>query len=447
MARPKTLEPKYRHHKSSGQAYVVLDGKDVWLGEHGSKASRNKYHTVLSEWIARDRQGAPSPVTPDGGPTVSMVLAAFLKHAATYYASPDGTPSAELNHFRRAMRLLKRLYGATPAAEFGPLKLKAARVQMLQPRTETDPITGRTTERPGWARTYANHQVNRVRAIFKWAVENEMIPASVHHGLLAVGGLRKGRTEARETEPVTPAPDDQVEAVRRLVSPQVRAMIDLQLLTGARPGEVCQMRWCDVQTGQDVWEYRPAAHKTAHHGHARVILIGPKAKLVLAPFVRPDVHGHVFSPTDAERARAERLREDRRTPVQPSQRKRAERSRRRRRRRAPTDRYDVASYRRAIARACARAFPPPPHLARQKGETAAAWQARLTAAQRAELKRWAAEHRWHPHQLRHNAATRLRRKYGLEAAQVILGHKTLAVTEIYAEKNVAAARKIMGEVG
>ena len=52
-----------------------------------------------------------------------------------------------------------------------------------------------------------------------------------------------------------------------------------------------------------------------------------------------------------------------------------------------------------------------------------------------------------PHQLRHNAATRLRKDYGLEAAQVILGHKTLAVTEIYAEKNLQAAQKIMGEVG
>ena len=142
MPRPKSLEPKYRHHKSSGQAYVVIDSKDVWLGEYGSKASRNKYHAVLSEWIARDRQGAPVPREPDGGPTVSVVLAAFLKHAVTYYASPDGTSSAELNHFRRVMRLLKRLYGSTPAAEFGPLKLKAARVQMVQARREADPLTG-----------------------------------------------------------------------------------------------------------------------------------------------------------------------------------------------------------------------------------------------------------------------------------------------------------------
>ena len=29
---------------------------------------------------------------------------------------------------------------------------------------------------------------------------------------------------------------------------------------------------------------------------------------------------------------------------------------------------------------------------------------------------------WHPHQLRHNRGTEVRRKYGIEAAQVALGH-------------------------
>src|SRR4051812_37668815 len=115
MPRPKTLEPKYRRHRSSGQAYVVIDGRDVWLGEHGSAASRNKYHAALSEWIARDRQGGPPPADAGDGPTVSMVLAAFLKHANAYYAPPAGGRSAELAHFRRVMRVLKRLYGATPA--------------------------------------------------------------------------------------------------------------------------------------------------------------------------------------------------------------------------------------------------------------------------------------------------------------------------------------------
>jgi hypothetical protein len=34
-----------------------------------------------------------------------------------------------------------------------------------------------------------------------------------------------------------------------------------------------------------------------------------------------------------------------------------------------------------------------------------------------------------------------------DLAQVVLGHKTLDVTQVYAEKNVASARKVMLEIG
>ena len=129
-----------------------------------------------------------------------------------------------------------------------------------------------------------------------------MIPASVHHGLLAVEGLRKGRCEARETEPVMPTAEELIDPVRELVSPQVRAMIDLQLLTGARPGELCGMRTCDVDTKPAVWVYRPASHKTAHHGHRREIFVGPKAQRILGPLLKPDLQAFVFSPEDAHRA-------------------------------------------------------------------------------------------------------------------------------------------------
>jgi integrase len=115
--------------------------------------------------------------------------------------------------------------------------------------------------------------------------------------------------------------------------------------------------------------------------------------------------------------------------------------------RKPGDFYTVTAYRRAIERACDKVFPAPAPLSQAEDETREQWRKRLTKGQKAELAAWRQDHRWHPHQLRHNAATRLRKDFGLEAAQVILGHRTLAVTEIYAEKNVAAAMRIMGEVG
>jgi len=54
---------------------------------------------------------------------------------------------------------------------------------------------------------------------------------------------------------------------------------------------------------------------------------------------------------------------------------------------------------------------------------------------------------WAPNQLRHSAATRVRRELGLEAAQVVLGHAAADVTQVYAESNRALAQRVMREIG
>lgn len=54
---------------------------------------------------------------------------------------------------------------------------------------------------------------------------------------------------------------------------------------------------------------------------------------------------------------------------------------------------------------------------------------------------------WHPHQLRHTLGTEIRRKYGIEAAQVLLGHARADVTQVYAQKNLDLAIRIARECG
>lgn len=54
---------------------------------------------------------------------------------------------------------------------------------------------------------------------------------------------------------------------------------------------------------------------------------------------------------------------------------------------------------------------------------------------------------WNPNQLRHAKATALRKQYGLEAAQAILGHTHASTTERYADKNMELAEKIAKETG
>ena len=125
-----------------------------------------------------------------------------------------------------------------------------------------------------FGRKYVNDQIARIKRCFAWGVERELIPSGISHGLQAVKGLRRGRTDAPAGAGVGPVTDEHVDAVRPHVSRQVCAMIELQRLTGMRPGEVCIMRGRDLDMTGKVWLYRPHSHKTERHGHKRIVELG-----------------------------------------------------------------------------------------------------------------------------------------------------------------------------
>jgi integrase len=418
--------PSYRLHRQSGQAIVTLNGRDVCLGVHGTAQSKASYNRLIAEWLANGRFLPPTAEAI----TVVEVADQFLQHADVYYRRADGTPTSEPCNFRHAVRPLLKLYAKTEAGKFGPLSLKAVREKMVD---------------AGWCRNSINDQVARIKHMFKWAVENELVPPSVHHGLLAVAGLKAGRSMARESEPVKPASDHLVEGAMKHASAPVAVMIRLQLLTGMRPGEVCGLRGSEIEMTGTLWLYRPASHKMTHHEHARTIYLGPQAQEIVRPFLHADPASYLFSPMEAEQSRRDAMHARRKTPL--SYGNSPGTNRKKKPQWAPSARYTTQSYSRAIAYACSKAFPLPPELDRQHGETLKQWRVRLTAEEKKAILAWKRQHRFHPHQLRHSAATRLRKEFGLEAAQVILGHKTLTVTQVYAEKNVEAAVRIMGQIG
>src|SRR5262249_26099176 len=149
-------------------------------------------------------------------------------------------------------------------------------------------------------------------------------------------------TQARELPPVGPAPEADVEAARRRMSPTLADVVQVQLLTAMRPGEALGLRPCDLDRSGEGWVYRPPSHKTQHHGRDRVILIGPQAQEVLLRNL-PLCEGpedYVFSPRRSMRDFRERQRAARKTPVQPSQ---VDRSKARPRK-GPGARYRVTSY-------------------------------------------------------------------------------------------------------
>ncbi len=411
MPRPAALIPAYTLHRASGQAIVRLSGRDHYLGPHGTPESRQKYDRLMAEWLTQGRSTPPPQDSADTtGLLVSEVLLRFMEQL--WPAPQTGKTPKEVANFRLVVRCVHNLYGDRPATTFGPLALKAVRTHMIEVQD--------------LCRTEVNKRIGRIKRIFKWAVSEELIPSSIFEALRTVEGIRHGKSKAREKPPVKPVSDKDINSTLPFMNPLVATMVRVQRLTGMRPGELVIMRPCDIDQTADPWVYHPESHKTAHLGVQRSIPLGPQVQQLLQPFLDRPADKYLFSPAEAEanrhEERAKKRSPTRKTKIFPSElrarERRLKKSASRPRARPLGNFYDTCSYRRAITYAIKKA-----------------------------LRQGVVIPHWHPHQLRHSRATEIRKMYGVEAAQVSLGHLRADVTEIYAERNFELASKVARECG
>ena len=390
--------PTMRRNTAADQAFIEHEGRRTYLGKWGEAPTMEAYHRLCAEILSGRPAVDPQTIT------IAELALAFLEHCERIYTPKNGEASSEYGRAKAAMRPLVRFYGSLPASEFGPSGLRVLQESWVAEKRE-DKKTQRVCRRS------VNTYTSIVRRCFRWAVSREMVNASTWHALQAVEPLRQGRTHARETGPVKPAPSGDVTRALEHVSRQVKAVAELQLLTGARPGELLTLKPGDVDTSGDVWTATLREHKNAHKGKERVLYFGPKAQAILKPFMLRPADSFLFSPREAE---AERLAARHVARVTPEGQGNGPGTNRMKRPEVePGERYTRHSYRRAIERGCTAAKVP----------------------------------MWTPYQLRHNAATNFRKQYGLDAAQVLLGHSELSTTQVYSELDAAKAVRVMAEIG
>lgn len=452
--------PPLRRHAGKACGYAVFGGRFRYFGGRGSWPEGeadppapvlSAYNLALAGWLqggdAQDAApGRPAEPAPDAL-SVAGLVGRWRAWAEGHYRDADGNLTSEYDYVRLSVRPLLHLFGDTPAAAFGPSRLKALRALMVSGYDHPERGPQRALSRPG-----VNARVRRVVRVFRWAVAEELVPPSVHEALRAVAGLQRGRTAAPETEPVTPAPEADVAATLPFLRPPAAAMVRLQGYSGIRPGEACRLRACEIDRRGDVWRWSPARHKTAHRGRGRAVFFGPRAQAVILGFVRVrcpacglegrppalgsrdgarcgpcadrhdeaglegpwprrevDLDRPLFSPARDQEERSAERRARRKTRVQPSQKDRRAASPKA----PPRDAYDARTYGHAVYRACRKAGVAP----------------------------------WAPNQVRHSRATAVRAAYGLEAAQVALGHARADVTQVYAERDHALAERVARETG
>lgn len=362
-------------------------GKDgyfraCWIDETGQRHQRsfgkvrniaqNRFAKFFAEWVANPLVRSPQLIARR---TIREAWGLYEKHAEKYYRRADGSSTGEAENIALAFEYVLAKFGELSAAEFTPKMLKAARADMVAADLAVNTI---------------NRFVGKIRQVFRWFVEEEIVEASVWHAMQAVTPIKAGRGEGRETDPVRPVPEEQVWATVAKLPETLAKMVELQLLTGMRPGELCRMRACDIEADGAVWLYKPGQHKKAHIGRQRTIFLGPKAQeIVKSRLAGRATDAELFSPRDTVRDIGN----------EPHAR--------------IGQRYTKDAYGYAIRRACLKAEVP----------------------------------EWSPNRLRHNAATRLRKEFGLDVAQVVLGHRKADVTQVYAELDLAKAIGVMEKVG
>lgn len=397
MPRQKNAIPSYLLHKVSGrepQARVRIDGKDYLLGRYGSEESRVRYGELVAKFASgvlfdplaagSNRGTNRGTGSDDPGPSIAELIVAYLFHVEQHYVK-NGEPTTEQWLIRSAMKPLRALYGLTPAKDFGPLALKAVRVKLVE---------------SGIVRNSVNASVGRIRRMFRFGVANEIVPVDVLTRLEAVSPLLAGRTEARDLPPRHAVDQADIDAVREHVSPLVRDLIGVQLLTGSRSGELLSLTTSMIDRTGEVWKSKLADHKCQHKGKSRTLHFGPKAQLLLAKYLSADPDKPLFKMT-------------------------------------------VTAYCRAITRGCERAFGMPDDLRSIPKDLPTAERDK----RRRQASEWRAEHCWSPHWLRHTAATRVREQLGIENVQSLLGHSTAEMSRHYSAQMDSLAASTAAAVG
>jgi integrase len=240
----------------------------------------------------------------------------------------------------------------------------------------------------GLCRTTINSRINRIRRVFRWAAGEQLVPTEIWANLLPLEPLEEGRSEAKEPEAKGTVSEAQIEAAEAHMTAPVRGIVEVLRWSAARPSEVMRMRGQDIHRDGNVWTYSPTLHKTAHKRKQRTVYLGPKAQEALEPFLKNRLpSAYLFNPREVhgDYICGKKIK----------------------------DHYDRRALYQAVVRAC-------------------------DAAGVA---------RWSPYQLRHAAATRLRKEHGEEAARIVLGHSKIDTTALYGELDRKRATEIMRRIG
>jgi len=260
---------------------IRIPGKpDIYLGSVGSWPARqknppanilNEYRRIIADWLASGGESRPESVSA-GGVTIAQLVKLYAKHVAKNYRKRD-RPTSRLRQVINATTPLLRLFPVLPVALFGAKESRAVRDELLR--------NGKRGK--GTIQTYGS----ALRAMFSWGEQEGLVPETVAVVVRGTRWFGRGQQARRTPGRKRPVILEDVQKTLPELPAAPRAMVELQLLTGMRPEEVCFMRAGDFTEDGDLLRYdaRDDCNKLAHLGVAKTVYLGPRCKEIISVFL------------------------------------------------------------------------------------------------------------------------------------------------------------------
>ncbi|MEM1099711.1 MAG: hypothetical protein AAGH92_13095, partial [Planctomycetota bacterium] len=203
MPRSLTVPKPY---EKAGQLCICLRDpkskrrKTVYCGAVGTAEARRTASRAIADWEAADRvieppaKGVRRKVSRPESVTVAKVVVGYWLHVKGRHQQENGKPTSHGHAIRTALRELRQHAGDYAALDYGPKLLQETRRRLIGSNR--------------FNRKTINQHVQTIVRAFRWAVSEELVPASVPDALSCLDPLKRGEIEAlREGKKVRPVLD------------------------------------------------------------------------------------------------------------------------------------------------------------------------------------------------------------------------------------------------
>ena len=276
MASQKRRVPRLCFHRSNGYAYVTdpRTRRQIYLGPIGSTESNIAYSEWIQEFL---RETAGTRTVVQNSPNqIGELVGRWLEYCERTYRRRDGRPTGELGICSRAAELLG------PLADVSIREMTRAHLLSIR-----DELIAQ-----GQARQTIKHYISRIIRCFKYGALNEWVPEDLAIRLAQLPALRAD--QGRRSAVVRGIPWKHCVAIYRHLQNPWKSIFAWHLLTGQRVETALSVSRQTLDMTRTPWIYSPLQHKGLAKGFDLHIMVGPKARNVLAPYLQAVSRGLLF---------------------------------------------------------------------------------------------------------------------------------------------------------